>query len=50
MSDPKLNVRYFTHNAKQASDWKEAIAELCKAIEQLSDDITDLKKAQQSGK
>jgi hypothetical protein len=40
-----LNVRHHTHNAKMANDWKEAVREICKAIEQLDDRITELHKA-----
>jgi len=40
----RQNVRYATQNARQASDWKTAIRELCGAIEQLDDQIADLAK------
>ena len=35
-------VRAFIHNALQAAVWKIAIRNICKAIEQLDDQITDL--------
>ena len=38
----RLNVRAFIHNARQAAVWKIAIRDICKAIEQLDDQITDL--------
>jgi hypothetical protein len=38
----RLNVRAFIHNALQAAFWKIAIRDICKAIEQLDDQITDL--------
>src|SRR5258707_12208608 len=38
----RLNVRAFIHNARQAPVWKIALPDICKAIEQLDDQITDL--------
>lgn len=38
----RLNIRAFIHNARQAAVWKIAIRDICKAIEQLDDQITDL--------
>ncbi len=35
-------VAFFIHNARQAAVWKIAIRNICKAIEQLDDQITDL--------
>jgi hypothetical protein len=47
----RLNVRYITQNARQAADPKRAIDELCKAVEQLDDQISDLaKRIDKSGK
>lgn len=43
----RLNVRYFTHAARQtaSSDPRAAFEEICKAIEQLEDEIHELRTA-----
>ena len=50
----RLNVRYFTNAARQAvnSNPRQALEELCKAIEQLGDEISELavRSAQQPNK
>src|SRR5258706_13088621 len=38
----RLNVRAFIHNARQAAVWKIALRHICKAIEQLDGQITNL--------
>jgi ubiquinone biosynthesis protein UbiJ len=38
----RLNIRAFIHKARQAAVWKIAIRDICKAIEQLDDQIADL--------